>query len=52
LQTNNLEKLIFVHKIGLVILNKGGPKNMVDLVEKLEEKFERTFEKKFDAYCT
>jgi hypothetical protein len=49
LQTDNLEKLIFVDKIGLVILNKGGTKSMVDLVEELEEEFERAFEEGFDA---
>jgi hypothetical protein len=39
-----------------MILDKGGPKNMVDLikfetnlVEELEKKFEGAFEEKFDA---
>jgi hypothetical protein len=32
-----------------VILNKGGPKSMVNLVEELEEEFERAFEEEFDA---
>ncbi len=49
LQINNLEKLIFVHKIGLMILNKGGTKSMVGLVEELEKEFEKAFEESFDV---
>jgi hypothetical protein len=49
LQIDNLEKLSFVHKIGLVILNKDGPKSMVNLVEELEEEFERAFEEEFNC---
>ncbi len=54
LQIDNLEKLIFVYN--LMILDKGGPNNMVDfiefetnLVEELEKEFEGAFEEKFDA---
>jgi hypothetical protein len=32
-----------------MILNKGGTKSMVDLVEELEKEFEKAFEESFDV---